>query len=77
MDAGPTSKLSFHLPVKALDHCFLDMLLRDMESITSLLMGLSDYLSGPHSSVKHVGPITSFHPGSNIGRHSDLYTDSH
>lgn len=48
-----------------------------MESITSLLMDLSDYLSGPHCSVKYVRPITGSHPGSNMGRHSDSHTDFH
>lgn len=69
--------VSFHRPVRALDHWFLDKLLRDMESITSLLMDLSDYLSGPHCSVKYVTPIADSHPGSNMGCHSNSHTDSH
>lgn len=45
----------------------------DMGSITSHLMGLSDYLSRPHISVKYEGPIT----GSYMRCHTDSHTDSH
>lgn len=40
----------------ALNHWFLDILLKDMESITLFLMVLSDYLSGPHIRLKKWGP---------------------
>lgn len=44
--------MSFHQPLTALNHWFLDILLKDMESIILFLMVLSDYLSGPHIRLK-------------------------